>query len=46
MTKDFPDMFEYEVNPENQCQGLNIWAKEGSVASVEDDCQNLGNLGF
>ena len=28
MTKEFPDMFEYEVNPENQCQGLKIWAKE------------------
>ena len=28
MKKDFPDTFEYEVKPENQCQGLKIWAKE------------------
>lgn len=26
--KNFPDLFEYEVLPENQCQGLVIWAKE------------------
>lgn len=26
--EDFPDEYEYEVNPENQCQGLKIWAKK------------------
>ena len=28
LNEHFPDIFEYEVNPENQCQGLKIWAKE------------------